>query len=904
MSVRNSHGNQGTIGRIAACALLPGIVPRLNRISFSIQQMLFSFVRLFGMMGLIEKNHPCLRYENIGRYRFSHILIYAWQNLEFKRENLPKILMFGAVCLTILLVTALLFVFVMQVLFHIGASQAQYLYFDTPVQADTGIAYDKDRDWVFRFLQRIFGDNGIITVWRTDNSPAVRAFNPFFTAIFTGLLKAYSTALISIAAIMIVYVLGSAVVDAAKTGKPFGESFDGIWTPIRIAIGLFLLVPIVGSNYNAAQLLVFQASEWGGNLANNVWLRAIHAMTELDDDVKDPKAKKNNAQFIGATSMENGHRFVRDMFLIHLCMKGYNLIQCSLDADAKPIVMTVDTDDTSVIYRFGLEKDINGYSESPSYCGEVRFSGPTFVPPGAPGNDTNSHNSMDFWPNVVANGYASGVNNLAALDYSMAAVADKMVAAYKEDETKADFSKIAGATEIKQWIDEYRKTAYGLDANGRIFGAYATQQNAYNQWIMRALEQDALYGWGTAGVFYLRMTMAMSMASKVVERPPTVKKYPINLTHMYATASNETISNREGSQFCRVKHYILDDSFCDSASTPQRLYALLSKGYEWFSTAPAANSIVYQELGGTHYTDEMRIAQRESPNDGDQQSAFQTIYSSLNEMSKISVSDLHPLGTVISWGNTFMQTAFKAYLISIVAGIIASAASALTFGLMHFGSPVSTIATTIGHLFLLPGFILAFVVPFVPAFYFMFAVLEWIISIVEAVIAMPLWALSFITAEGDLLGQGMEGAKRLFEIVIRPFIIVFSLIAAILLFTAGVTFINEAYALYIGVYNSTAEVSSGPVTSMSAALGAALIYMFLVYSYATSCFKLIDSIPEHVIEWLRLPTGFNKFIRAGHHQFKNKIVEGMIIKQMISKFTATVGQGKQGIQDLKKLIKG
>ncbi len=875
-----------TAGSAARYALLPGFIPRMNRIISHIGMIFFSFVKILGSIGLIDQNHPCMKPQNIGRYPFSQILLLAWQNLSFRRENIGQILMFFSVCLTLLLISAMLFIFVIKILFYINSSHAQFFYFQAPNPIDIGMPYDKNSDWTFIFLERIFGNTGFFDFWAEQGAnPAAVPANTLFTALFNGMLQTYSAALFGLAVFIILYVLIMAIVDAAKTGKPFGGKFDAVNAPIRMVITLFLLAPLPGSNYNAAQLLVFQTSEWGTNLANNIWLRSIHGMVEADSNETQPANMKRNTSFINVSNIDNGHRFIRDVFLIHLCMKGYNLINCQTNAPEVPVTGRVNSDPIYTSYQFGT-------SEAQAYCGKVMYSAPYIVPEGAPGNNPTgtppSTEVTDFWPNRVVQGYEEAVANVVAADHPMADVADRMVAAYSRD-TDADFGAIAGPTDIKRWIDDYRTVAFGLGPDGTSFGAYTAQKRAYNVWIVSSLEDDAERGWATAGVFYLRMSAAMSMASKVVEKPPTVKQYPINFTHMYATPKDPNVSNKRGYEMCLMKDLLADSTMCDSKSIPQRLYALLDKGNEWFVTEPIKNPTIYSQLGATAFSNEMRVAQKEKSEESmDSQSLFPSITSSLRDMAKFSAYDLHPLGTVISWGQTFMHTAFKAYTIAIAASIVLGAIQVLFGMVVSLGSPVSTIAIAIGNLFLLPGFVLAFVIPFIPAFYFMFAVLEWIISIVEAVIAMPLWALSFLTSQGDVLGEGLNGVKLLFEIILRPVIIVASLVFAVIIFTAGVTFINDAYALYMGAYDESTKQSAGWVVSAFTGFGAALIYMFLIYSFATSSFKLIDILPDKFGRWLNLPQGLNSINRDQSDDVKEKLVQLVIIKELFNRVTGFV----------------
>src|SRR5688572_19959113 len=95
-----------TIKQTAKYALLPGVFPRLSRLGQAFGNILFIFTQMFGQIGLIEKDHPCLRAENANHYRFTDVLGYAMRNLSFTREGIPQVLMFFAVIAAIVLMIA------------------------------------------------------------------------------------------------------------------------------------------------------------------------------------------------------------------------------------------------------------------------------------------------------------------------------------------------------------------------------------------------------------------------------------------------------------------------------------------------------------------------------------------------------------------------------------------------------------------------------------------------------------------------------------------------------------------------------------------------------------------------------------------------------------------------------
>ncbi|MEZ5903429.1 MAG: DotA/TraY family protein, partial [Alphaproteobacteria bacterium] len=220
---------------------------------------------------------------------------------------------------------------------------------------------------------------------------------------------------------------------------------------------------------------------------------------------------------------------------------------------------------------------------------------------------------------------------------------------------------------------------------------------------------------------------------------------------------------------------------------------------------------------------------------------------------------------------------------------------------------------TIGSIGLLVGFILFYVLPFMPFLYFFFSVGDWIKGIFEAMVAMPLWALAHLRIDGDgIPGEAAIGGYYLiFEIFIRPILIVFGLLAAITIFAAMVRVLNDIFYLAITnlsghdaqtattcftggnvPYSTTttaikqgelAQSYRGPVDEFFFTV----LYTIIVYMTATSSFKLIDMIPDNMLRWINaeVPSfgdnagdaaeGLMKYVTLGGSQFGSQLGESL-----------------------------
>lgn len=71
--------------------------------------------------------------------------------------------------------------------------------------------------------------------------------------------------------IIIVYTMLAGTLNTANEGKPLGEKWNSVWMPMRISLGIALLVPKGGSGYCLAQYLVMWLTLQGIGAADTVW---------------------------------------------------------------------------------------------------------------------------------------------------------------------------------------------------------------------------------------------------------------------------------------------------------------------------------------------------------------------------------------------------------------------------------------------------------------------------------------------------------------------------------------------------------------------------------------------------------------------------------------------------------
>jgi conjugal transfer/type IV secretion protein DotA/TraY len=231
-------------------------------------------------------------------------------------------------------------------------------------------------------------------------------------------------------------------------------------------------------------------------------------------------------------------------------------------------------------------------------------------------------------------------------------------------------------------------------------------------------------------------------------------------------------------------------------------------------------------------------------------------------------TDIHPLAQLTMLGKGMMYAAVRNFGVgtglSVAQGLLDKPLGEAA------GEIVGALAKStskIGMSVMAMSFMLAYVLPFMPFIYFTFAIMGWLKAIFEALVAMPLWALSHITR---IDGQGLPGPAAtngyflLLEIFLRPILILFGLLASIQIFSALVFAMNQVFDLVtanVGGFSNQTEVTATcanglytpPQVDNSRAnvdrFFYTLLYVILCYMLAQGCFKLIDYIPNSILRW-------------------------------------------------------
>ena len=155
--------------------------------------------------------------------------------------------------------------------------------------------------------------------------------------------------------------------------------------------------------------------------------------------------------------------------------------------------------------------------------------------------------------------------------------------------------------------------------------------------------------------------------------------------------------------------------------------------------------------------------------------------------------------------------------------------------------------TPVISIVLIAGAVLAYFVPAMPFILFLFGVLAWLLAVVEAVLSVTVFAAAHVTrGEGNKLAVEASRYGWLFlpGLILRPALMLFGLIIGYFVFVAMVGLFNEIWVPRLRAVSATGGL--GPIDFIAMLA----VYVIVVYGLVNASFKLIEILPNAVLEWV------------------------------------------------------
>lgn len=933
--------------KAAQYMLLPQILPRFAALIFGGFAYLAYFVaQVYRGVRLLPEGHIYLNPSQIGEYSIPDVVRAAGSHLKYRKENIDQVIIFYVILLGMILIAFQ----TLMLLIGLFAPQAMAMnltdYFGNP---HLTVFADKYQDLAFIMLDRVFGVPGIFDscvsmatpclmaapddTWTNAESVYTPATFPWpFHDALHAMFSFYSTGLLVIGMMILIYLVVVIIAETAQTGVPFGKRFNKVWAPIRLVAALGLLIP-VSYGLNSAQYIVLYSAKLGSNFATNGWFRFNAALTSkrmIDD------------QMVALPKTPNPGPLLQFMMMAHACKainEGY-LVQndrpltWAPQPASKCPVADSDQQNDSVIQAYivkftGAASDDAVPLESQSYddaktfsnngdititigdrgcetkhiqypghafptCGQLVLSPPTqeddtnagayAIQKGyydlvkymwgeyqsSPGNASSAVRIWSRWAfcNKNIGGEVIQGNTGSKYDQMVTGVqGDLELRKYSLSPVQAlcpdkydghDYDDTITFLIKSPWIaGTFNNYQYGQ--NDAVYPNQVTASSSYPPGSATAsavmtniirngvkAENDLINngkydipielldrGWAGAGLWYNHIARSNGGITGAAQAVPKITHFPA-LMEVVARAKLRNNKNVTADDlFTPVKGEDSDLQLSRSGEA-QAVIPLQEIYKAWKEVAneykPTTGNLFYDFLNGLFGTQ------------------------GLFDLRDPGNKDVHPLALMTSMGKSLLEASIR----NIGLGAAGNLGIGFLSGFGVSGDFATTALFTIVGLTLGAGIILYYVLPFMPFIYFFFAVGSWVKEVFEAMVGVPLWALAHLRIDGDgLPGEAARsGYFMIFEIFLRPIMIIFGLIAAVSIFSAMATVLNTVFTIAIVNTGGANFADNTSVTFTEFVRGPldqlfyTILYAVLMYIIAMSSFKMIDLIPNAVMRWL------------------------------------------------------
>ena len=885
-------------GDVVKYMTLPRILPRIAEfISTGFKTLAFFIACVLSTVRLIPANHPYMQSKNIGQFGIVQVLALAANNIEFRKGKADQIIVFSviiaAIAILALQVFTLLASFVMlPAMAQIANIFAPYPTFIPGGAGAAGVGADGRYDIAMILLDRVFGVPNFFNSCVSLNVPCTginaSGLNsatevhtsggslpwPFHRGLQQMYLF-YSLALLVVGLFIFIYFIMVIIIETAQTGTPFGRRFNSVWAPIRMVVAVGLLIPFA-FGMNSAQFITLYAAKWGSGLATTAWFNFAANLSKLSTEqelIGTPTAQTAN-QLISFISLALACEYHEETFFkydpamtnVNKDVDAWLVKNHSIPSQRRSLFTATDYasartfyENGNVVIRFGDEDpaiiDTNLTAAYTNDTGQVRKACGELV--------MTTTDMASAGPQYLYDGYYELINSLWGGGPGLLPTSTAPGAANCNSVTNLDNIFNTLRTSSQAWmtarIKQNGTAAVGV-GGANYFTSGETKENIHaavketiqcliNNAVAEERNSGAfdiptdllVRGWAGAGIWYNKIAAMNGTLISAANNIPAATAYPLAM-------------ERTAKAKLRVDKNVSAGEIYNPKRTDGKMLNL-PRG-----DAEVAAAQAYYDLYKYWLTDSNRIGKASTSGN-----FFGEMLSGLFGLDGLysitSNSGVHPLAKLVGVGKGLIDSTIR----NLTVGTVAMGGSVIATyidnpALSRIGEEGSAIigdimfsVATIG---LTAGFVLYYVIPFLPFIYFFFAVGNWIKTVFEAMVGVPLWALAHIRIDGNGLpgDAAINGYYLIFEIFLRPIMIIFGLIAGITVFAAMAAVLHDIWDIVLANVGGSGDAEKagliesirGPVDK----LFYLVVYTIILYMMAVSSFKLVELIPQQILRWM------------------------------------------------------
>lgn len=656
-----------------------------------------------------------------------------------------------------------------------------------------------------------------------DDDVSIKQFlNPLFGELVQGdqwgpgddplkaLLKQFNTIILVLGGILVFYTIVGGTLSTAHDGEMLGKRWSSLWIPIRTALGAAAIMPAVGSGgggYAVIQAVVMWLAIQGVGAGNAVWA------TYLD---KDPVV---DAFFVPPGATRQIREVYYDMFMSSVCTAGFeegqNMAFRGLSSAARWVGLSAITAQVTPIRLPHM--DMYAYGPMINACGAVMLQTTSGV--GAPSGDPTSHwGGLNEAPASAASLVDSdGMSDvLVAVHKKHVATGVQEMRALAQTLVTTGLEQEAFDAKINALVD-----AYVEDLTSTAKSHYDSTAEQRRKAMIDGMKND---GWAMAGMYYMAIIRAQDQITRSISQTPSTSTGSMlagvlgasgPISGKVAKGANKALdafigSSERGTWFQSAADLIVGSN----AGTLNNV--------EMVGDMATGSSVIMKLVGWFVSSDGVGLASQS--------------FSQQGQNPIIMAKNLGQNMTTTAWIGLAAGMALQAISSASVLGNGAGPGIAIALA-----NPLFALFA----LLVVPGATLSAYVPMIPYILWLGVVLGWVILVIEAVIAAPIWALAHLAPDGDgVVGRGGQGYMLIMSLVLRPPLMILGFVCSIVLMKPLGYFVNSTF---IGVFAMNVNPSPFGITQM---IAGSIIYVVIMVSMIHRVFTLIHIIPDRILRWI------------------------------------------------------
>lgn len=605
------------------------------------------------------------------------------------------------------------------------------------------------------------------------------------------IIGVFNGAVLALGGVLLFYTLIAGTMQTAHDGEVLGKRWSSLWLPIRTALGVAAIIP--GSNgYALVQYAVIWLALQGIGIADAMHERFIDTQVISGYTVNTASIK---------TEVDSA---VRSMIMNAACVAAF-------DDD-----VASNTKSTNKLFGQNPFEKQPATVEQPQQvynyfyyrygCGSIVHA-PYEMP------DDNPNAGLQIINISVIQDMRRAVWESHRAQYRSAisktgAVAQEIIRNYKngvpDGVTEKMVSQRANAIS-DAWVQ-----AVSNEASSRI-------SSMTNQEVIAAIKSD---GWIMLGSLYIQLSLGQQAVAEALGIVPEV-----SISDRLISASNDALTKKEsflGGVFSGLGRVMMGEKYTiNKQSAGAVLYAAKT-------TNAGMATVNGSQSGG----------------DGAAKQAMTGMTGAIVKGISgvdMSGSDKNPILLAGEMGSRITTSVFAGFGLLVVASAVGSIWPGLGTTIAVLGAILSPLMLAM----LGAGLSLSYYIPMLPYILWLGAVFGWVILVVEAVIAAPIWAVTHLAPDGDgVVGRGGQGYMLVLSLTLRPALMVFGFAAAVAVMKPMGMFLNETFM-------ATFFASTSPgFTGFLRILAGSVIYATMLMMIINRVFSLIHQIPDGILRWI------------------------------------------------------